>query len=365
MRFRGLPIRSFGIVGLIVAVCLLAGCKQEAASPPQLTRVRVVTAHLTDFAPTVTFTGEIAAQVQNDLSFRVTGKIRDRLVDIGDHVTADQVLARLDPEEQQADVQAAAAAVQSAEALSRQTTATFERAKNLLHTGTTTRREYDQAEANQRSAEAQLEQARSQLANARDQLAFTELRAGVDGIIVARSAEAGQVVAQAQPVYTLAQDGPRDAVFNVQEWALANVVLDKGLTVSLVSNPSVTTRGTVRLTSPAVDASTMTIAVRFGLAETPATMIPGALVNGRAPIKPQRVFLLPWEAVFEADAKPAVWVVDKRGGTVALKPVVIDRYSREAIAVTGGIADGDTVVVAGGQMLHPGQKVEVVAEAER
>lgn len=324
--------------------------------------VRVVTAELTDFAPTVTFTGTIAAQVQNDLSFRLTGKIRDRLVDVGDHVRADQVLARLDPEEQEADVQSAAAAVQSAEALARQTSATFERQQNLLRTGTTTRREYDQAEANQRAAQAQLDQARSQLASARDQLAFSELRAGFDGIIVGRSAEAGQVVAQAQPIYTLAQDGPRDALFNVQEWALANVALDKGLAVSLVSDPTVKTTGTVRLISPAVDASSMTVAIRFGLVETPAAMIPGSLVNGIGPIKPEPVFLLPWEAVFEIDGKPAVWVLDKRDATVALKPVVIRRYSRDSIAVTGGVVAGDAVVSAGGQLLHPGQKVEVVAE---
>ena len=304
----------------------------------------------------------IAAQVQNDLSFRLTGKIRERLANVGDHVGANQVVARLDPEEQRADLQSATAAVQSAEALAHQTTATFERQKELLRTGTSTRREYDQAEANQRSALAQLDQARSQLAQARDQLAYTELRAGFDGIIVGRSAEAGQVVAHAQPVYTLAQDGPRDALFNVQEWALANVALDKGLTVSLVSDPAVRTTGKVRLISPAVDASSMTVAIRFGLAETPAAMIPGSLVNGTGPIKPERVVLLPWEAVFEADGKPAVWIVDKGSGTAALKPVVIHRYSRDSIAVSGGIASGDTVVSAGGQMLHPGQKVEVVAE---
>jgi RND family efflux transporter MFP subunit len=325
-------------------------------------RVRAVTAEFTDFAPTITFTGVIAAQVQNDLSFRLTGKIRERLANVGDHVNANQVLARLDPEEQQADVQSAAAAVQSAEALARQTTATFERHKELLRSGTSTRREYDQAEANQRSALAQLDQARNQLAQAHDQLAYTELRAGFDGIIVGRSAEAGQVVAQAQPVYTLAQDGPRDALFNVQEWALANVALDKGLAVSLVSDPAVRTTGKVRLISPAVDASSMTVAIRFGLAETPATMIPGSLVNGTGPIKPERVVLLPWEAVFEADGKPAVWIVDKRDGTVALKAVLIHRYSRDSIAVSGGVAAGDAVVSAGGQMLYPGQKVEVVAE---
>jgi RND family efflux transporter MFP subunit len=345
------------VCGLLVAI-LLAGCRQETAPPP-LTRVRVVTAEVTEFAPEVTLTGVIAAQVQSEVSFRVAGKIAERLANVGDHVTADQVLARLDPDEQKAELQAAQASVRSAEAIVRQSQATFERQKSLLAAGNTTRREHDQAEATARSAEAQLEQAKSQLAQARDQLGYTELRAGGDGIIVAQAAEAGQVVAQAQPVFVLARDGGRDAVFNVHEWALANVALDKGIGVALVTDPAVRTTATVRLVSPAVDASSMTVQVKLALAATPPAMTLGRLVNGTALTKARKVVLLPWSAVFEQDGKPAVWRVASDG--VSLAPVAIERFNRDTIAVTG-LEAGQKIVSAGGQMLRPGQKVEI-AEA--
>jgi len=345
------------LCGLLVAA-LLAGCRQDAASPP-VTRVNVVTTQVTDFAPEVTITGVIAAQVQSEVSFRVGGKIAARLANAGDHVTANQVLARLDPDEQQAEVRAAQAGVQSAEATLRQATTSFERQKSLLATGNTTRREHDQAEAAARSAEAQLAQASSQLAQASDQLGYTELRAGADGIIVSQMAEAGQVVAQAQPVFVLARDGGRDAVFNVHEWALANVALDKGIQVALVSDPSVKTAATVRLVSPAVDPNSMTVQVKLALTSTPPAMTLGRLVNGTALTKARKVVLLPWSAVFEQSGKPAVWLVD--GDAVSLKPVEIERFNRDAIAVIG-LASGQKVVSAGGQMLRPGQKVEI-AEA--
>ena len=344
----------------LLGAALLAGCRQEAAPPPSPTRVNVVTAQVTDFAPAVTLTGAIAAQVQSEVSFRVGGKIAERLANVGDHVTANQVLARLDPDEQQAEVEAAKAGMQSAEATLRQTTSAFERQKNLLATGNTTRREYDQAEAAARSAEAQLAQARSQLAQANDQLGFTELRAGADGIIVSQIAEAGQVVAQAQPVFVLARDGGRDAVFNVHEWALANVDLGKGIEVTLVSDPSVKTSATVRVVSPAVDANSMTVQVKLALASTPPAMTLGRLVNGTARTKGRQVVLLPWRAVFEQDGQPAVWLVD--GDKVSLKPVDIERFNRDTIAVTG-LAAGQKIVTAGGQMLRPGQTVEI-AEAK-
>jgi RND family efflux transporter MFP subunit len=342
----------------LFGAALLAGCRQDAPTPP-LTRVNIVTTQITDFAPEVTLTGSIAAQVQSEVSFRVGGKIAERLANVGDHVTANQVLARLDPDEQKAEVLAAQAGVQSAEATLRQTTTALERQKNLLATGNTTRREYDQADASARSAEAQLAQAQSQLAQASDQLGYTELRAGADGIIVQQMAEAGQVVAQAQPVFMLARDGDRDAVFNVHEWALANVDLDKGIKVALVADPSVKTAATVRVVSPAVDANSMTVQVKLALAATPPAMTLGRLVNGTALTKAHQVVLLPWRAIFEQGGKPAVWLVDN--DAVSLKPVEIDRFNRDTIAVTG-LAPGQKVVSAGGQMLRPGQKVEI-AEA--
>ena len=163
---------------------------------------------------------------------------------------------------------------------------------------------------------------------------------------------------------TVARDGPRDAVFNVGEWALANVVMDKGLAISLVSDPAVATVGDVREISPAVNASTMTITVKVGLRQTPPAMTLGSVVNGKGPMKQRKVFLLPWGALFELAGNPAVWVVDPRSITVSLTPVTIDRYNRDTIAVTDGLEAGQIVVSAGTQLLRPGQKVEIAAETK-
>ena len=224
-RERGLPIirtrssRRRAVRSCLAVVCLglLAGCRTD--SPPQapLTRVKAVTAEIADFTPLITLTGVIEARSKTDLSFRINGKISERIANVGDHVVKDQVLARLDPEEQKEEIVAAKASVASAEALVRQTSAAFERQKELLSRGNTTRRDHDQAEADQRSAQAQLSQAQSDLKLAEDQLSYTELRADSDGIVTARNAEVGQVVAQAQAIFALARDGARDAVFNVHE----------------------------------------------------------------------------------------------------------------------------------------------------
>lgn len=123
---REIAIRRPGLVGLFVALWLVGGCKEDTPAPP-LAQVRATTAQLTEFAPAITVTGVIAAQVQTDLSFRLSGKVTERFVNVGDHVTVDQILARLDPVEQQAEVDAAKAGIQSAEALMNQNAANLER----------------------------------------------------------------------------------------------------------------------------------------------------------------------------------------------------------------------------------------------
>lgn len=350
---------------LVAGLVLLAACRND--SPPQapLTRVKAVTTEITDFAPSIVLTGVIAAQTQTDLSFRVSGKVSERLVNVGDHVVKGQLLARLDPDEQEADLAAAKAGVASSDAALRQMSAAFERQKELLGRGNTTRRDYDQAEAARRSAQAQLDQAHSDLQQAQDLVSYTELKADTDGIITARSVEVGQVVAQAQPVYTLAHDGPRDAIFNVHEWVLNNGTSDRDLTISLLANPAVKTVGDVREISPAVNPATETVRVKVGLRTTPHEMTLGALVDGTGPLRTQKVVLVPWGALFDIGGKPAVWTIDPRSNVVATKPIVIYRYTKDRIAILSGLKAGELVVSAGVQLLRPNQKVEIAAEPKR
>lgn len=235
--------RHLGAATLVVCA-LLAGCQknQQAAAEAQPVMVRAQKIEFTDYAPTASLTGVIAAQTLDNLSFRVGGRVAERLSDVGQRVTKDMVLARLDPETQKSDLVAAQASLDAAQAQLRQASAAFDRQKQLLTQGFTTRRDYDQADQGKRTAQASVQAAQSQVADARENLSFTELRSGSAGIITARDVETGQVVQAAQTVFTLAEDGDRDAVFNVQETLVANTPVAPPVTVTLVSNPQVKAR---------------------------------------------------------------------------------------------------------------------------
>lgn len=337
---------------------LLSACQERQVLPEKpKTRVATQTVELTDYAPAVRLTGEIRARVQSDLSFRVSGRVVERNAEVGTRVKANDVLARIDPEEQQANVASAEANVRAAEAQLRQASSVFERQKTLLARGYTTRREHDQAEEALRTAEGTMDAARAQLASARDQLAQTVLRAGVAGIITARQVEVGQVVQAAQPVFSLAHDGPRDAVFSVHESIFTQPAADNGVEISLVSDPTVKAKGVVREIAPTVDPTSGTVRVKVGIERPPPEMTLGAAVTGEGRFKPRRLVVLPSSALSSEDGQPAVWIVDAQTKTVSLRRITVERYGSGSVVVGDGLKEGETVVTAGGQLLRPNQTV--------
>jgi membrane fusion protein, multidrug efflux system len=362
MGHMRLATRVFALALALAA----AACQDRAAAPDKpVPTVAVETVAYTDYTPEIRLTGEIKARYQTDLSFRVSGRITERNADVGAHVTADQVLAKIDPSEQQADVDAAAASVRAAEAQLRQATSTFERQKNLLGQGFTTRRDYDQAEAGLRTAQGSLDGAKAQLGTAQEALSFTVLKAGADGIITARMAEVGQVAQAAQAMFTLAQDGPRDAVFQVHESAFFHQLSGEPIKLALINDPAVTATAVVREVSPTVDTRTGTVRVTLTIPETPAAMALGAAVSGSVRLKPRPAVILPWSALASDGGKPAVYVVDPATKTVALRQVSILAYETGRVIIASGLTAGNLAVVDGTKLIRPDQMVAMAPSGPR
>ncbi|MGU3463343.1 efflux RND transporter periplasmic adaptor subunit [Methylobacterium sp. C33D] len=364
-RITFLPSTSVLLMLTALASIGCARAEPEAALDPALARVRVVQARRTPLALDVVVTGDIQAQAQVNVSFRTNGKVAERRVEVGDHVSANQVLAVLEPLTQQANLDNAKAALASAEALLTQAKMSYERQKQLLAGGFTTRSTYDNAEQELRTTQAAVDSAKAALGTAQEQFSYTELRAGVSGVVTSRSFEVGQVVQSGQTVLVVAQDGPRDAVFNVYESLLAQPPAGDTIAVALQSDPSVTAVGTVREISPTVDAASGTVRVKIGLKATPAAMGLGAVVIGRGRFAPHESVVLPWSALYRYDGRPSVWIYDPQRRTVSVRAVEIDRFGPDIIALKRGVEPGERVVVAGIQFLRPGQTVAAAEIGDR
>ncbi len=342
-----------------------SGCqKQQAADKKLPVLVTTQKVALAEYAPRTSLTGVIAARTLNNLSFRVGGRVAERLVDVGQHVDQGMVLARIDPQEQQSDLRSAQADLDAAQAQLTQAAATYQRQKTLLSQGFTTRRDFDTADQTLKVAQGSVDAAQSALANAKENLSYTELKAGAAGVITARQVEAGQVVQAAQTVFTIAEDGDRDAVFNVQETLVAQTPPSPAVTITLLGDPQVRAVGKVREISPAVDTASGSIRVKIGIPDTPAGMPLGAAVIGTVSAKSVKAILLPWQALTSTAGKPAVWIVDPSSKAVATAPVEVLAFDSGVVVVDKGLQEGQSVVTAGGQLLSPGQTVEVAGASQ-
>lgn len=342
------------------------GAKSEASSTapavPEAKLVKAIAVAPTRNADSRTAIGEIRPRLESDLGFRVSGKLIERIAEIGATVKKGEVLARIEDQDYRNRLASAEADVAAAQAVLVEASAAEARIGALLAKGFTTRASYDATLKNLRSAEAKLKSATIAFKMAKDQLGYTELHADFDGIVTATGAEAGQSVNVGQMVVRVADPQSRDAVFSIAEAVFANAPDTRRppqVTVSLLSNPAIRAVGTIREIAPAADAATRTFQVKVSLEDAPAEMRFGASVSGRAEMAGTPVVVLPGSALFDKDGEPAVWVVTATSA-VELRPVAVARYETDRVVVSGGLAQGDMVVTAGVNRLREHEKVRII-----
>jgi RND family efflux transporter MFP subunit len=214
-----------------------------------------------------------------------------------------------------------------------------------------------------RTAEGSLDNAKAQLEITRDALTYTELRASASGMITARNIEVGQVAQSAQSAYTLAEDGARDAVFDVYESVFLTPVEGGTIKLTLVSDSSVTAIARPREISPTVDQKSGTVRVKLSIENPPAAMTLGSAVSGEGRGRSVDKIVLPWSALTSDQKGPAVWVVDPKTRTVSLRSVVVESYETSSIVVASGLKAGERVIIDGGKMLRPAEIVTYDGES--
>ncbi|MFG1392233.1 efflux RND transporter periplasmic adaptor subunit [Xanthobacter agilis] len=349
-------LAALGLVALGLSAC--GEDKTEAA--PEIRPVRTIVTTNRAAGEAFSLTGHVEAENEASYGFRIGGRVVERLVNVGDQVKPGQVMARLDPQNEQNAVRSAQAAVSAATASLTQTRNQYERQRQLLARGFTPRAQYEQAEQAFLNARSQVEDAQAQLQIAEDRLGYTELKADTSGVVTQRRAEPGEVVQAGQTVIQVARQDGRDAVFEVPAHVLGSTTGDPEVQVSLTSDPAVTAMGRVREVSPQADPVTRTFRVRVGLIDPPAAMRLGTTVTGRVVVDRGPVIEVPASALTRLNDKPAVWVVDPKAHTVSLRNVEVLRFTPATVAVAEGLKPDEIVVTAGVQALHPGQRVRLL-----
>ncbi len=345
----------------LALLALLVACKPTEAPEPEPVRpVRVTTVESQQGGETVSLTGQVEAQEEVSLSFRVGGRMIERSVNVGDRVRAGQVVARLESETPRNALRSARAELTAARARLVEAQNNFERHRSLLDRGFITRAMFDQAEQAYRTARAQVDSVQAQVNIAETQLGYANLIAASSGTVTARRAEPGEVVAPGQPIIQLAREGGRDAVFDVPARVIQTAPADAQIVVTLTSDPKVRATGRVREVAPQADPVTRTFKIRIGLNDPPAAMRLGSTVTGSIQLGAGAGIEIPASALTASEQRPAVWLLDPANNTVSLRNIEVLRYDLARVAVAEGLQPGDIVVTAGVQTLRPGQQVRLL-----
>lgn len=309
------------------------------------------------------------------------------LVDEGDHVTAGQLLAKLDDsvliaqlKENEAQIEHARAtigqqdaAIAEAEANVKAASHDLARAQELIKTNSITLQTTEQREATARTADARLNSARMGRAVAQADLtvaestrteimarfAQTEIRAPADGIISKRTARIGNITIGAgnDVLFRMVRDGILELDANIPDRLLARCVPGQRVRLAATGSDGQPIFGTVRAIAPLVDPTTrMGIAhVRFPIE---AKLHAGMFVSGDLMLDERDTVAVPESSVLVKDGKPVVFALAE-GNLVAEKPVETGLRMDGRVAILKGLEPGDRIVHAGAGFLKDGDKVRV------
>jgi RND family efflux transporter MFP subunit len=349
------------ILLLIPLSLVLAGCEGEEKEPVHVRPVKTVLI-TPDQTSNVRFVGTVEPQVTTNYGFEIFGRLVSRTVQVGDLVEKGTVLARLDSTTLLEDVRSAEASLTSTEASLSKARTEEGRQKSLFASQAVAKARVDDAVQAHAAALAAKRQAQASLAKAQERLSYAQLVSTYDGIVIATSAEPGQVIAQSQTVVTVADPLLRDAVVDLPQSARAEITIGTPFEIALQLDPTKTLTGKVRRIEPSADPATRTQRIRIALGDAPPDFRLGSVISVRLPGQTASELSLPATAVLEREGKSIVWTIPENTDAVSAKEINVRRRPDGSWSVISGLKAGERVVVAGVHSLTDGQPVSIYGE---
>ena len=187
--------RFSGALVAIVLIALAGGgywyyLRNKGDAKPEYTLVKTSRG---DLVQTVTATGDLQPVVTVDIGAQVSGLIKDVLVDYNSVVKAGDVLARIDESTPAQRVEQSKADLASAEANNKLTILNAQRTRELFAKKLVSQQELDSAEAQLSQSNATLLQRTAALENAKLDLSRCTITAPIDGMVLDRKTDKGQI----------------------------------------------------------------------------------------------------------------------------------------------------------------------------
>jgi RND family efflux transporter MFP subunit len=357
------------LLSLVVLLPALVACGDE---PPEITKsiraIKTVTITEPASGKARRYSGVVEAADTASVSFEVPGNVQEVKVEVGETMSAGQVLAVLDERSYQLNVEAAEAALGVAEVQLGEARSDLERVRRIYaeDRGAVSDRALVQAEASYDAARQNSSYTTSRLNLAKRDLANTVLQAPFDGVVAERHVDPFQEVARGEPMFDLFMQGAMQAAISIPESDVDQIYLGLPGEVRFPAfsgqlHPGIVTE----ISKVAGAANAFPVKVTIDIEADSGRIRPGITTEVTLLLGGEQgdgAYLVPIGALSPsaADSGNHVYLFDPATSTVRRTAIEDDGIRDSDLVVTKGLQAGDIVAVAGVSFLRDGQKVRLM-----
>ncbi|MDO4213361.1 MAG: efflux RND transporter periplasmic adaptor subunit [Bacteroidales bacterium] len=302
--------------------------------------VSVITASKQTVPQTGSYSASIQAYAVNNIASQTGGRIQKLNREIGDFVSAGDVLAELDRIQ-----------LDQAELTYRNNERELQRLSGLLKEGGVSQSDFDSFELSYKVSKSNYE----------NLLENTILRSPINGVISARNYDRGDMYSMSSPIYTVQQIVPVKLLVLVSESDYTRIKKGDSVDITVDALPGKTFKGSVLRLYPTIDAASHTFSAELVVRNENRELRPGMYARATVLFEEVDRIVVPDGAVVkqQGSGQKLVYVLDADNCAHA-RVVETGRHIGNEYEIISGIEEGETIVVKGNSNLKSGEKVEVV-----
>lgn len=333
------------IMAVALASLCVAGCGSKTAQntePVQekIAKVQVAKVEMQDVPQTDVYQANVTANIINNIAPQTGGRIQKLRVDVGDYVSAGQVLAEMDRVNLE---QTRLKLVNDSTELGR--------VRDLYHEGGISQSDFEAMELAYEVSKTTYE----------NLLENTILRAPVSGVITARNYDRGDMYTMSQPLFVLQQITPVKLLVGITESNYTKVKKGDAVTITVDAIPGRTFTGRVNKLYPTMDPVSHTFTTEVIVANNDRALKPGMYARVTVNYGNNHSVVVPDDVVVkqQGSAVRSVFVLED-DNTVSSRTVTLGRHFGKSFEILEGLQGDETIVVKGQNSLRSGDKVEVL-----
>lgn len=356
-------IYTIGIAIAVSFALLISSCEstdQQASDDSTTVSVTTAQAGKVELPQQQTFSGTVKGLRRIDLSTKVMGRIVQLDVDEGDFVEQGDLLLQVKDDNLKAQQDQIEAQLSEARANLENTETNYNRIKRLFEQSSATQKEFDDMETRYRMAKAKVKTLEGKLREVEDMFDYTRIEAPIDGYVVQKTAEQGDMASPGRPLLTIENTGALEVRATVPESQVNLLAQGDTVRIQIPAAGRTNLQGRVTAVNPSGNRGSRQFEVKVVFSESgPVKKIkPGMFADLAVHRAGESTIAVNRSALVERGQLTGLYTINNQK-EVVLRWVRVGQQTEEQVEILSGIAEGESYVLAPDGRVHEGLKVNI------